>query len=143
MCSVIVTTGPIMVNGSSLSYTQGSLNYITAEPPDDTLLFLQTGATYTTCIVIIATSSEMAGAIFPEIISPSTAFQDYNLAGINLSAVDLSYYNLTGCVLTGAILPNLASKFTNTLITDSVAIATNIVKNSGVTISSNSKIVRA
>jgi len=86
--------------------------------------------TYTTSSLLIVAANMTA--IFTQ--AYINTFAGYNLSGINLTGVNLSNYNLTNTILTGAILTGVIYNAL-TKITDSVAIATNIVNNSGTAIS--------
>ena len=129
-CSVIVSTS-ITVNEIEPYTTNPSLNYIT-DYTSDKLMFLQSGGIYSTESIVILASNMTS--IFTQ--SNNITFEGYNLSGTNLTNVDLSNYNLIGTTLSGANLSGVTYN-NNTQITDSNAIAINIVKNSGTTLINN------
>jgi len=85
-------------------------------------------------LLLVATNEQLRAQVFTQ--SYKAVFAGYNLSGVNLAGVNLSNFNLTGTILTGA---NLAGVTYNdqTLITDSPAIAQNIVTNSGLSVVNN------
>jgi hypothetical protein len=144
-CSIISTTSVILNDAttyplSSFNYISGSIPLPQTNPntivdsglicgdnvgvsyPQPSLLLVETAANYTNIF------QPNAGLPLNPILS------GFNLTGMDLTQVDFSYYDLTDTILPGKMLPyNLVNnKYTNALITDGAAIATNIVTNSGI-----------
>jgi len=142
-CSIISMIG---VNCNLLLYPVGTYHYIAfaadpaTTPPtiaNNFLLFgdTQAGVYSSNNLLMVAPSKTN---IFPPATTTNSNnnFTGYNLTGTDLSNVDLSNYDLTGTNLTGVNLLGVVFN-ANTKITDSSAIATHIVQNSGVQVDNN------
>ena len=96
-----------------------------------------TGVTFTKpCLLLVGNETT---TFFPSADKgkPNTTYTGFTLSGMNLSGVNFSYYNLNGTTFPNTTLPYNVDYYNYATITDTTAIAKNIVKNAvaGITLS--------
>ena len=143
-CTIYSTTSVVV---GSITYIDGSYNYISDTEDDSTTppTIVDNGLIYgggapiliypISSLLLVSAPSTIIN-YFPSNTGPglNTTFVGQNLTGMDLTQIDFSYYDLSGTILPGQSLPydTETNKYTNALITDGAAIATNIVINSSI-----------